>query len=121
MLVLDISCLEYIHIDFFFSFFFGYTGSLVLYSGLLSLWKAGLLSSSGAWDSLRWVLLWDTGSREHGLQWFWSMCSTGVGGDSRAQAQSLQHMGSAAPWLVESPWTRDQIPVPCITRWALNH
>ena len=45
--------------------------------------------------------LWSTGSRAHGLQWLW-------------------HMDLAAPWHVESSWTRDQTGIPCICNWTLT-
>ena len=36
-------------------------------------------------------------------------------------AQWLWRTGLVAPWHVGSFWTRDQICVPCLGRWILNH
>ena len=72
--------------------------------------------------SLRWSLsLWSTGSRHEGFsscgmraQQLWLT-------DSRAQAQYLWLMGSAAPWHVASSQTRARTHVPCIGRRTPNH
>ena len=59
--------------------------------------------------SLRWLLLWSTGSRHTGF----SSCGT--------PAQYLWLVGLVAPWHVGSSQTRDRTRVPCIGRQILNH
>ena len=75
--------------------------SLVAVSGgYFLLWCAGF--------SLRWLLLWSTGSRHVGFsgcgmlaQQLWLM-------RSRAQALQLWHTGLVALWHVGSSWTRNR-------------
>ena len=86
---------------FIYLFTFGCDGSSLLLR-LSLVRERGLRFSWGAPASHCGVLLRSTGYRAHGLQW-------------------LQPAGLVAPRHMESPWTRDQICVPCIGRWLLNH
>ena len=56
---------------------------------------------------------------EYRLQGTWAQYLRLPG--SRAQAQSLWHMGLLAPRHVGSSWIRGQTHVSCIGRWILYH
>ena len=80
-------------------FIFGCTGSSLLHTGFLQLWRLGAPLQLQGTILLCWLLvLWSAGSREQ-----------------------LWHTGSAAPQYVKSSQSRTESCVPCTGRWILNH
>ena len=83
--------------------------------------SGGYSSLRCAGFSLRWLLLWSTGSRRMGFSscgtWAQQPWLTG----SRAQAQQLWRTSSVALRHVGSSRTRARTRVPCIGRRILNH
>ena len=98
-------------------FFFGSTGSSLLFHRLSLVAAGGGYSSLGCRGfSLRWLLLWSTGSRNKGFISCssWTPLWWCVGFSSYdTWAQMLWCTGLVA-WHVEFTWTRDQTYVPCI-------
>ena len=86
--------------------------SLVAESGGYQLWYLGF--------SVRWLLLWSTGSRRTGF----STCGTWAQlwlPSSRVQAKQLWHTGLVAQLHVGSSRTGDWIPFSCTGRQILYH
>ena len=98
---------------FFFNFlkkiylFFDLGGSSSLHG--TKLWWVGATLHCGVGFSLRWLLLWSTGSGACGLQWLQHLSSVVV-----------VH-GLSCSWHMESSWTRDRTDIQCITRQILSH
>ena len=88
-----------------------YFVSSLLHVGFFQLWRAKATPCGNAQASHcnGFSLLESTGFRSTGF------CTRGT------WARSLWHIGLGAPQHVESSWTKDRTPAPCIGRWILSH
>ena len=87
-----------------------YFVSSLLHVGFLQLWRAGATPCGSAQAShCSGFSLLETGFRSTGFS------------TRGTWARSLWHIGLGAPQHVESSWTKDRTPVPCIGRWILSH
>ena len=77
------------------------SGSLLMGTGFLLLWAGSILVAGHGRLTAVAFLLWSV--------------------DFGVQAQYLWPTGLVAPQHVEPSWTTNQIRVPCIVRWILNH